>query len=87
VQRAGFAYATQTYFWDRANGSDGIDSLETAFDYVVSVLDNRLGDITGWMGSRGYSSSWNDSAFWSHVGYPGDLARPASGILRKWSDG
>jgi V8-like Glu-specific endopeptidase len=83
----GFAYATQTYFWDRANGSDGIDSLETAFDYVVSVLDNRLGDITGWMGSRGYSSSWNGSAFWSHVGYPGDLAggqRPAffgSGVM------
>jgi V8-like Glu-specific endopeptidase len=42
-------------------------------DYVVLVLSNRLGDVCGYMGTRGYSDSWNGSGFWTHVGYPGDL--------------
>lgn len=48
-------------------------------DYVVLVLDHRLGDICGWMGTRGYDPSWNGLAVWDHIGYPGDLtggARP-----------
>ena len=48
-------------------------------DYVVLVLNNRLGDTCGWMGTRGYSDSWNGQTAWSHIGYPGDLtgaARP-----------
>ena len=48
-------------------------------DYVVLVLSNRLGDVCGWMGTRGYSDSWNGLTDWSHIGYPGDLtggARP-----------
>jgi V8-like Glu-specific endopeptidase len=76
----GFAYATRIYWWLQADPSDGINSDETAFDYVVCVLDRRLGDVTGWMGSRGYSTSWNGGAYWAHVGYPQDLAggrRPA----------
>ena len=76
----GSAYATTIYWWNKADGSDGINSLESAFDYVICVLDTRLGDITGWMGSREYSSSWNGGAYWAHVGYPGDMAsglRPA----------
>ena len=52
----GSAYATRIYWWQQVNGSDGISSNEAAFDYVVCVLDRRLGEITGWMGSRGYSS-------------------------------
>lgn len=48
-------------------------------DYVVLVLNNRLGDVCGWMGTRGYADSWNGLAVWSHIGYPSDLtgaARP-----------
>src|SRR5437667_300728 len=58
----GFAYGTRVYWYLKAD-SDGdgiIGSTETAFDYVVVVLDSRLGDITGWMGSRGYDTDWND---------------------------
>ena len=43
-------------------------------DYVVLVLNNRLGDICGWMGSRGYDSGWNGLAAWDHIGYPQDIA-------------
>lgn len=42
-------------------------------DYVVLVLNNRLGDVCGWMGTRGYSDLWNGLTDWSHIGYPGDL--------------
>jgi V8-like Glu-specific endopeptidase len=52
---------------------------DTQMDYVVLVLNNRLGDVCGWMGTRGYSDSWNGLSVWSHIGYPGDLtgsARP-----------
>ena len=48
----GSAYATTIYWWNKADGSDGINSVEVAFDYVMCVLTTRLGDITGWMGSR-----------------------------------
>jgi V8-like Glu-specific endopeptidase len=69
----GFAYATRIYLWQQVNSSDGISSNEAAFDYVVCVLDRRLGDITGWMGSREYLSDWNGGSYWAHVGYPGDM--------------
>ena len=47
---------------------------DTEEDYVVLVLSQRLGDLCGWMGTRGYSSSWNGLADWSHIGYPQDIA-------------
>lgn len=43
-------------------------------DYVVLVLDQRLGDLCGWMGTRGYDQAWDGLAVWDHIGYPGDLA-------------
>ena len=70
----GFAYATKIYSWSQVNGSDGVDTNESAFNYVVCVLDSRIGDLTGWMGSKGYSTDWNGSAYWSHIGYPSDMA-------------
>lgn len=69
----GSAGATRIYWWQQVNGGDGISSNEAAFDYVVCVLDRRLGEITGWMGSRAYSSDWNGGAYWAHIGYPSDL--------------
>lgn len=69
----GSAWAQTIYWWRQVDGSDGLDSNEVAFDYVVCVLDRRLGDTTGWMGSKTYSPGWNTGAYWAHVGYPGDL--------------
>lgn len=68
----GFAYATRIYWWLQADASDQIQSREAAFDYVVCVLDQPLGDLTGWMGTRGYSTDWDGGAYWAHVGYPSD---------------
>ena len=46
---------------------------DTEEDYVCLVLDQRLGDLCGWMGTRGYDSSWDGLTDWDHIGYPGDL--------------
>jgi hypothetical protein len=50
---------------------DGNEGLE---DYCLVVLDRRMGDVVGWMGSRTYSEDWDSQAVWRHIGYPADLA-------------
>jgi V8-like Glu-specific endopeptidase len=42
-------------------------------DYAVLVLNQRLGDRFGWMGSKQYDSGWDDEGLWTTIGYPGDL--------------
>ena len=70
----------QWYYWahddlamvfDAANGSPTDD--ETAYDYVVVVLEEDIGDTTGWMGIRTYSTDWDYGRYWDHVGYPADV--------------
>lgn len=76
----GEAWATRVAFWNKANGSDGLTDQETAFDYVVCELDQRMGDVVGFPGYRTYDSGWNGGTFWQHMGYPSDLSgteRPA----------
>lgn len=72
----GVAWGTWIY-WEgtKVDGSDGIaHPSESRHDYVVVVLNQRMGSLTGWMGSRRYSTSWDDEPYWRHIGYPGDLA-------------
>ncbi len=69
----GEAWATNWYAYKKVTGPS-INRSEGRQDYVVLVLDRRMGDITGWMGSRTYSDSWDGSNYWRHIGYPGDLS-------------
>jgi V8-like Glu-specific endopeptidase len=74
----GEAWATLVIYW-RENDSWLTDD-ETAFDYVVCVLDRPLGDTLGFAGYRTYLDAWNGDPFWQHMGYPTDLSsgeRPA----------
>ena len=76
----GEAWATRVIFWTKTTPADGLSDTETAFDYVVCVLDRRIGDVVGYPGYRAYSSSWNGGSYWQHMGYPSDLSggeRPA----------
>ena len=68
----GEAWGVLTYYKYKVSGPT-IDWIEGMYDYVVVVLNNRIGNLTGWMGSRGYTDSWDGGAYWSHVGYPGDI--------------
>jgi V8-like Glu-specific endopeptidase len=70
--------ATRVISWNKAEG--GLSDLETAFDYVVLVMNDRVGDHVGYPGYRTYDDDWNGGTFWQHMGYPGDLTgteRPA----------
>lgn len=69
----GAAWGTHIY-WEQQVAGPGIDGTEARNDYVVVTLDRRMGDLTGWMGSRTYDDSWDGGDYWSHIGYPGDLA-------------
>ena len=76
----GIAWGARVVYWSRVDGSDGLSDQETAFDYVVIVLDRNMGDLTGYVGYRAYSDSWNGGKYWQQIGYPGDLSstlRPA----------
>jgi V8-like Glu-specific endopeptidase len=68
----GDAWAARTYFKYKVSGPT-IDFIEGMYDYVVCVLDRRIGDWTGWLGGKGYTDAWDGGAYWAHVGYPGDL--------------
>jgi V8-like Glu-specific endopeptidase len=69
----GAANVTTIYWWVQ-NSPPSLSDQQVAFDYVVCILDQRMGDLTGWMGSRGYDPGWDGGNYWGHVGYPNDLA-------------
>jgi V8-like Glu-specific endopeptidase len=68
----GEAWGTLIYSKRKVTGPT-IDWIEGMFDYVVVVLNTTMGNLTGWMGSRGYTDAWDGTGYWAHVGYPGDL--------------
>ena len=49
--------ATQVIYWQQAAGQ--LTDQETAFDYVVLVMEERIGDIVGYPGYRTYDDDWN----------------------------
>jgi V8-like Glu-specific endopeptidase len=76
----GIAWGTRVIYWSRVDGSDGVSDQETAFDYVIILLDRNLGDLTGYVGYRTYHDSWNGGKYWQQIGYGSDLSggqRPA----------
>ena len=80
----GEAYGAHIYWYVQEDGDGFITGNEGNFDYVVVVLDRRLGETTGWMGARGYDDDWDRLAVWSHTGYPADLN---SGQRPTWQGG
>jgi V8-like Glu-specific endopeptidase len=74
-QPFGEAWASVTYHYRKVDtdGDGLVSSDETAFDFVVLVLDRYIGNSAGWMGSKTYSNSWNGGAYWANIGYPADL--------------
>jgi hypothetical protein len=58
----------------KKNNNDRVsDADEGQYDYVVLVLNDRTGEKAGWLGTRGYSDSWDPLAVWWHIGYPADI--------------
>lgn len=66
---SGISYGVRVYRYSVAdpNSYTFVDE-----DYAVVVLEQRLGDRTGWMGVKTYSSSWDFLKVWTCMGYPND---------------
>jgi V8-like Glu-specific endopeptidase len=69
----GVAWGTMIYWEELKVYGPTISRSEGQHDYVAVVLDRRIGDLTGWMGSRSWSDDWDGEPYWRHIGYPGDL--------------
>lgn len=80
----GESYGAHVYWYIKEDGDGFISSTESVHDYVVVVLDRRIGETTGWMGARGYDDDWDNLDAWSHMGYPADLN---SGQRPTWQGG
>jgi V8-like Glu-specific endopeptidase len=64
-------------------GPGSIPDDESDEDYAVIVLDQPLGEIYGWFGSRTYDSGWDDeTTAWHSIGYPQDWS--GSGEIAAW---
>jgi len=70
----GSTYATNIY-WARKENNDGfITSPEDEYDYTVLVLADRIGERTGWWGTKSYHDYWDGNPNWWHIGYPADIS-------------
>ena len=70
--------ATRVIYWIQAPGQLSDD--QTAFDYAVLIMEERIGEVVGYPGYRTYNDNWNGGDYWQYIGYPGELSsgeRPA----------
>jgi V8-like Glu-specific endopeptidase len=80
----GTAWATHVY-WIKKDNNDGFSNGdEDQYDYVVLVLNDRIGERTGWLGARRYADGWDGLAAWWHIGYPSDLTSMERPIYLNW---
>ena len=87
------SYAERIFSYEQASATSS-GEFAVAEDYVVCILQDRLGDQLGWLGSTTYEGDWDGGNYWSHVGYPGDIGggtRPARelwfSIANSWHPG
>jgi V8-like Glu-specific endopeptidase len=71
---------TRVYYRDKVRGTIG--PHEGRRDYACVVLSERIGELTGWMGTRIYRRRWDDDDLWGHMGYPADI-----GLIRPTWEG
>lgn len=66
----GSAYAEKIYAWRQVPLIYyGRQTDLIALNYAVAVLNTRLGDTTGWIGSYTYDPSWDGAAIWAMSAY------------------
>ena len=80
----GSTYATRIYYMQKDNNNGVSDGNEGQFDYVVLVLNDRIGELTGWLGTRRYTDDWDPLAAWWHIGYPSDLTSMQRPTFQSW---
>lgn len=86
------AYSTTVYSYEKLSTVSG--EYDVAEDYVVCVMDRRIGDELGWLGTKTYNDGWDGNNYWVHVGYPDDVGNAQQpvfegnfSIANSWSPG
>ena len=69
---AATAFDTVAYAFTQISGDPTVTTLDE--DYACLVLDQRLGDVWGWLGTKTYDSAWDGDNVWTSIGYPTDIA-------------
>jgi V8-like Glu-specific endopeptidase len=69
------AFAERVLFFKQVDGSRPIFAKESAWDFVVCVMDKKIGDELGYFGAIEYDDDWDDENFWGNAGYPLNLGR------------
>jgi V8-like Glu-specific endopeptidase len=80
---AATSFDNQAYAFTQITGDPSSSQLDE--DYAVLVINDRLGDRFGWLGTKTYDSSWDDDPLWFTYGYPGDA--PFSGMVPTFQRG
>lgn len=70
----GSTYATHVYVVQKDDNDGFSNGDEGSYDYAVLVLNDRIGERTGWLGARRYTDNWDTNPNWWHIGYPWDLS-------------
>jgi hypothetical protein len=65
-------------------GPNDIGEYACAEDYVVCILEQRLGEQLGWFGTLSYDDDWDGTNYWSHVGYPEDVGGGTKPAWEQW---
>ena len=62
------------------------DPVEASLDRSRIVTDgaDRIGNRTGWLGTRRYTDAWDPLAAWWHIGYPQDLTSLERPTFQSW---
>jgi V8-like Glu-specific endopeptidase len=60
-------FDTIAYAYTEVHVSPGASEVDD--DYAVLVVNERLGDRWGWLGTKVYNSAWDDLAVWRNMGY------------------
>lgn len=76
------SWGVTVYSYEKLTSVSG--EYDIAEDYVVVVLQDRLGDQLSWLGTTTYTDDWDGGAYWSHVGYPDDVGGGTKPAWEQW---
>jgi V8-like Glu-specific endopeptidase len=60
-------FDTVAYAYTQISGDPSASTIDE--DYAVLVVNERLGDRWGWLGTKVYDSAWDDLNAWNNMGY------------------
>lgn len=64
------AFAERIFFYRKNDGRRPLSQGDSVWDYVVCVMDRRIGEELGYFGSIEYDDDWDDEDYWGNAGYP-----------------